>query len=360
MPASRGFLLILLPAVFVALTGCPSDEEEPAFKQADLTGQWRYTILFAGPSVETGAPGWARGTFSLDAAGAATLETYADSSGATTVPVIPPITYALDADGVVTATTTAFTNLHGKMNPAKTFFVTTATQGAGAAARMRLGIAQRIVAGTPYGAADLASTTFAFRQLGTGAAPSWLRGRIVVGADRVYSLVNLVDSSGAQGDVPNQGTLSVDGSGVVTTTVSPSFGGFVSADKQVMIGTQMDAPNAPALTAVVRSATGFAQADITGAWHYLNLATTIGAAGWAHGTVSFDGAGIGTFGPQVDSSGGAATPPSITLSVASDGNVTQTAPAPSVFSGILTPAKDVMIATETHEAGVYGIIVAIR
>lgn len=359
MPASRGFPRILVAAALLALAGCTSDEETPAFTQADLAGRWRYTVLFAGPGVEGGAPGWVRGTMSIDGAGAATLETYADSAGNTTVPALPAITYAIDGSGVVTATTTAFEGLHGKMNPAKTLLVSTATQGTGAAARMRLAFLQRIAPAT-YGDSDLASTTFGFRQLGTGAASFWLRGRIVVGADRVYSLVNLVDSSGVQGDVPNQGTLSVDGDGVVATTASPSFAGFMSADKQLTVGVQMDAPDAAALTAVVRSAAGFAQADIAGVWHYLNLATTSGAAGWAHGTVSFDGTGVGTFGPQVDSSGGGGTPPSITLSVASDGTVTQTAPAPSVFSGILTPAKDVMIATETHEAGVYGIIVAIR
>ncbi len=355
---------LLLVTALGALTGCPSDDDDaPAagFAQGDLAGRWRYTILFAGAPVASGAvPGWARGTLSIDAGGVATVETYADSSG--TTPVIPAISYVMDPEGVVTATasTTAFTGLHGKMNPAKTFWAATATQASGAGPRVRIAFYERIVPGTSYGDADVASGTFSFRQLVSGVSPGWLRGRLVAGADRVYSLTDLADSSGTVADMPDRGTLSVTADGVIGTTASPSFAGFLSADKQTAIGTQTLGTNDYGLTAFVRQGGSFAQADLAGRWHYLNVAVSASSASWAHGTVTFDAGGIGTFAPQVDSLGLGETPDLITLAVASDGTLTQTSPTPSVFSGVLTPAKDVLFATETHEAGVHGLIVAIR
>ncbi len=368
MRASLGWLPILLFTSFVALPGCPGNDKDegdgPAFTQADLAGRWRYTILFAGPSVSTGAvPGWSRGTLSIDASGVMALETYADNTGSTTLPSLPPVTYAIDGEGVITATTTAFLGYHGKMNPAKTLFVSTATQTTGAGPRVRLAFAQKIVTGTAYGASDVAGATFGVRQFASGVTPSWKREWVDVAADGIFSVRAIVDPSGPKPDEPSVGTFSVTGDGVLTASVSPSFAAFVSFDKQSMVGTETDGSNYRLLT-IVRAGAGFTQADLVGRWHYLNLAAaddTAGwAAGWAHGTVTFDAAGVGTFGPQVDSSGLGETPSPVTLSVASDGTVTQTSPAPSVFNGILTSDKTVMIATETHGPGVYGIIVAIR
>lgn len=266
----------------------------------------------------------------------------------------------MDPGGVVTATagTTAFTGLHGKMNPAKTFWAATATQTSGAGPRVRIALYERIVPGTPYG--DAAGATFSFPQLESGVSPGWMRGRLVAGADRVYSLIDRSDSSGTLPDVPDRGTLSVTADGVIGTTASTSFAGFLSADKQRAIGTQTFGTDDYGLTALVRQGGSFAQADLGGRWHYLNVAVAASSAAWAHGTVTFDAGGVGTFGPQVDSLGVGETPDPITLAVASDGTLTQTSPTPSAFSGVLTPAKDVLFATETHEAGVYGFIVAIR
>ncbi len=349
---------LALAAASLMLAGCPEDDETtPPFTQADLAGEWRYTIFFTGPGVATGETGWVRGTSAIDGAGAATVRTYEDSAGATTVPALPPITYAISADGVVSATTTAFTQTYGKMNPAKTLFVTTATQGD----RMRLAFYQRVVPGTSYSDADAASATFSLHQLLSGAAPGWLHGRVVVGADGVYSLAGATSPAGGPFDVPDQGTLSVSPSGVVTVDFDASFAGFLSADKGLVVGTQTTG-STHQLTVLFRSGGAYAQADLAGPWTYVNLAGSVGLAGWSRGAVAFDGAGVGTFQSQLTSGGARDVPAPITLAVAAGGTVTQTAPSPSAFHGALSPAKDVMVATDTHDeaAGIYGMIVAIR
>lgn len=352
--------LAVLP-VAATLPGCGGGDDgppPPAYSLADLSGRWRYTIVYAGPTVATGATGWARGTLAIDANGVVTLETYADSGGTTTVPALPPVTYAIGPDGVVTATTTAFADAYGKLAAGKAFFVLTATQGTGASARVRISFYEKIVPGTTYGAADVASATFALHQLATGAAAGWMHARVVVGADRVYSVLGIEDSSGGTGDVVDQGSLSISSDGVVTSTASASFEGFLSADKQLLVGTQTTGPNAHALSLLVRSGGSFATSDLAGGWSYSNLASAVDGGGWARGTIAFTAAGTGTFGASSDSQGGTAVPPPVTLSVAADGATTD-AQDPT-FHGALTSSKDVLLATTTHEEGLYGVIVAVR
>lgn len=360
-PTSRATTTLLLAAA-VALGGCDGGDDDapgPAFTQADLAGEWRYTIFFAGPTVATGQLGWARGTLRIDGTGAATALTQEDSSspGTVIVPALPPITYALSSDGVVTATTTVFLDTRGKMNPRKTLFVTTATQGSGST-RQRLSFYQRVVAGAAYSTADVAPATFSLHQLASGASAGWMHARVLSGADGVYSLTDLATQDGPAADVPDQGTLSISADGLVTSTAAPTFQGFLSADKELLVGTQTTGANAHLLSVLVRVGGAFRPADLVGGWTYSNLAAGVGLGAWARGTVTFDASGTGTFGLQTSSAGASEVPPPMTLAVAGDGTVT--AAESSAFHGKLTPARDVMVATETHEAGVYGVIVAIR
>lgn len=356
----------LVLCAFAGLAGCAGESSAPpvsGFKQADLAGTWRFHVFSVGSSVANGAlPGWTRGTLDIGADGVVTLLTYADSKGNTTVPLIPPIMYSLNSDGIVTSATTAFAAFHGKMNPGKTFFVATDTQGTGPDARPQLRFYQRVVPGTSYGAADLAGKVLSFHQVTGGAAAGWFHGTVTVATNGLYDLSDLVSEAGTRPDVLDLGPISVNADGVVSVASSPTFAGFLSADKAIMVGTETFGANEHAVTVAMLRGPPVATADLAGAWSYYNLGAQIAGGYWARGSITLDAAGAGTFGTQVDSTNGTGTPDPITIAVGADGIVTQAAPAPSVFHGALSRERDILVATDTHDeaAGLYGMIVVVE
>lgn len=353
--------LVALGAAALALAACGDGDSNPppppAYSQADLAGTWHFSILFSGTSVAAGAPGWARGTLSIDGSGNRTFLTYENSAGSTVLPSVAAI-YSLNSAGVVTATSTAFTGMYGKMSPSKSIFVTTATQSG----VQRLDVYQRVVAGTVYGPADLASDVFSIHQVKSGAAAEWHHATATIDGAGVVSLTDRVTPAGAQPDQPSLTTISVDSSGIVTVGVNATFQGFLSADKELFVGTETQAANDHALTIATRAGSAHSQADLVGSWTYNGLATVNpgGAAAWVHGTISFDAAGVSTPGMQYDSAGGSAVPSPITLAVAPDGTVTQTAGSAPDLHGALTRSNEFFVATQTFDVGLYGMIVAIR
>lgn len=357
--------LLLALALAAGAMGCDGTDAPPgppAFSTADLAGLWHYDVIFAGTTVAAGtAPGWLRGTIAIDATGVTSLVSFEDSAGATALPALPRITYALSGSGIVTATTTAFASAHGRMNGRKTLFVTTATQGAGAQARARLTLFQRIVPGVTYGPEDVASTTYSLHQLAHGSAPGWLHAEVGVDGARVSSLTQVVAHTGPGADVLAQGTLSIGPDGVVTTSAAPSFRGFLSADKRLLLGTQGRGPAELALSVLVRRGATFAPADAAGGWDYhdLVLLDALDLGAWAHGAVTIAPSGVATFGPQTDSLDSGAPPPATeTFALAADGTFTHV-PADD-FHGTVGPAKDLLVATDTFEPGLFGLVLALR
>ncbi len=341
----------------LTLGGCPGDEDEGdgGFTQADLAGDWRYSVLQSGPAVASGVTyGWIRGTIRIDAAGNVSFLSSENSFGSTTPPSVT-VRLEVAPDGAVTAPVGPWTGYRGQLDRTRTLLVSTATVTGSTVRNFRIG--QKVVPGTSWSASDLAGT-WRYHDVGGGALVRWEHGTATVAADGALSRTGIVASDGAQADVPDAGTLAIDADGVVTTPGDPSWSGFLSADKSILVATHTAAANEYSLNVIVRSAAGFGQADLVGPWSFHVFANDAAGASWAHGRATIDASGLVTYSEWLDATGVTAPPDPPTLTVAGDGVVTQTSPPD--FHGVVAPGKGLVVGTATYGDGECGIAAAVR
>jgi len=359
--ASRRILAAVAGVAAIALGSCGDGEKPAPFSPADLTGSWYLTIFQSGPAVAAGtAAGWIRGEMVIDAAGTGSAVWIEDSSGGAPTVSIP---YAIDGSGVVTSTSPLLPGFLGKMSPSKNLIVATHSSATGAPERRVLRIYQKIVPGTSFSAADLVNGAFAYHTALGGAAAGWEHGTATTDASGVLTLSARVNPAGPLADLPGFTTLSGTTAGVVTASHDPSWKGFVSADKALVVFsyTESLADHRYGLIVVTRSGGTYALGDIGGAWTLHALVTdTTGAAAWGRGNLSVGATGAFAFSSWLDSSGQTTAPDPSTFAVASDGTVTMPAQAQASFHGSLAPGKQLLVATGDGDVDAHALFLAVR
>jgi hypothetical protein len=356
-PAPRPWSALFLAALAAFLGACDGDEDPPRlYAQADLVGSWDFATLRTGT-----APGWERGTASVDASGTVSLVSFLDDHGNVdpgpqqeNVVAVDPMTGELSArvGGVVSP-------FHGTLARSKNLFAAVSTPEPGTYFLM---LARRRGA-TAYSDADIRGRTVALHALRIGGDREWRYGTGSIDAQGVLTLGPVIGPSllPIAAPAPDGATLAVDGEGFVSD--GGSFRGFLTPDKNAVIAVHLDSSSPSAthqLTILQLTGRTFAQADLAGTWAFESFAGNVSPI-WYHGTLEIGATGVARYLPPFrDSNGSTALPPDMALTLAPDGTMTQPATNPS-YRATLSMDGEMYVRTQTHNPpGRYGLGVALR
>lgn len=101
------------------------------YAQTDLAGKWRFHVLYGWNS-----PGWLKGSWTINSAGAATYDDFLTDMGFTVPPATPEV-LTLASDGIISNTVSP--TYHGMMSAGKDLYVRTRSHGT-APVRYSIGI----------------------------------------------------------------------------------------------------------------------------------------------------------------------------------------------------------------------------
>ena len=337
-------------------TGGREEAVPPAFGQGDLTGEWDVVMLSTNPGTA-----WIAFHARLGATGQAEVLEWHDHTGSTAAPASFDLVAAVDGAGTVTLSG-GYTGeqFHGSMTAAKTLVFATDQKGGAGMEERHLWVWRKRVAGVTYGAADLASASFATHGLYSGAAPRWEHGAASTDASGALTVTSLLDSDGGSAAPGLLGTLAVDAAGVVTMP-GTDLRGVMTPDKRALfvVHTTGDV-GAPSLALHVLQRTGrtFAQGDLAGRYAFHGVASGAGSATslWNHGTVTVDEGGHLTFTGFLGSGGVTALPAPRTYLLSAEGGLTQ--PDLASFHGQLSWGEDWYVRTSGAAGAAYLAFVA--
>ncbi|RMD81444.1 MAG: hypothetical protein D6815_11780 [Candidatus Dadabacteria bacterium] len=283
--------------------------------------------MAAGP----GAPDWTRGFFTTQPDGSF-AGTFTDIDGA--VDNVSGIRFTVAPDGTITCDPCG-PAFQGALGAGRTVSVWTDTWDDGT---VELMVAVRQA--SSYAQSDLTGD-WQMQQIGAP-PPRWTRGSATIASDGALT-GNMTDSDG--NNFPVSGvTLTLGSNGIASCTgCGPNFEGILDSDKTAGFMTDGSRTTDQTLGALLRPASSYSQADLTGNWLVHALSVNSSSL-WLRGlvTIAADGALSGT----LDASDGI---PHVTvgkLLVAPDGTITHDT-APDMRCA-LDAGKTVMVCTNTE------------
>jgi hypothetical protein len=346
---------LLLPSLALALAACPQSPglapypttfEGAPFSQGDVAGNWVYAAIFHGPGVSAGTTrGWERGTLYVDPSGVVSVLSSLASDGTTASTAPSP--WTIDANGFVTTPPGHYVGFNLKLGANRQLAAATGTGSSGAVA---LWILHRYDGSIGFSGADLAGSTWAYHSLMTGTAPAWEHGLATFDADLVLSITDRVTQAGL---LPLAGTATVETNGKVTLSGDPTWFGWLSADKHLLVATRSPLGAGPtySLEVYVRRGQTFALADLQArvSTHAI-VAGPGGAAGWSYGVFTSNATCHQEFESMLTNAGQTTLPVPGDCVMTPDGTVT--APALTTVHATELWSKDGSVRTATTDSGI--------
>ena len=346
------------------------------FLQSDLQGTWYFNALATGPDAK-----WMRGSVVVDPAGNVSVAAFLDSTGQTSAPadLFGPLTIL--PDGMLVQTNAVGFRGVLSANQFKDLIVGTASTAADAPTIMVL---QKRVPGVSYAATDIQGTgklvagplAYVYHQLSGGAAGAWEYGSGQIGRDQTETYTAISGPTprplpGAGNKVTN---LAITVDGIVSESAVPGVlpppsllldHAVMSADKMTIVGTATDQNGACVLRvmqfvhppAISLTASSYAGGDLTGTYQMHMLFSGSGSL-WGNGSLTLDATGAGSYGSYLDSSGSAALPAAILLSMDQQGMLTDA--ANPTDNGQLAYFKDLLVATGTGTSGASFLSIGVK
>ena len=277
-----GWLVVSMPTAAFA-----------GFSTADLSGTW-HIFTFA-DLTSANDPDAARGTLTINANGTVAGGSFIDSSGANVNATGG--TLSLNSKGILSGTVTLSTGTltisEGKLDRGKNM-LTFVGSDSGTSRIFGNGIK----AGGTFATADLAGIwhVFTFNDHPSSNDPSWTRGTISVNSSGTLTGGSLTDDTGAVAAVTG-GSLSLDGSGVLTGSVTLSAGitvtviisqGKANAGKTIAPLVGFDSQGYFFQGVAIKAVGAFSTADLGGTWHYFSFwdSGSGNDPGWDRGIVT--------------------------------------------------------------------------
>jgi hypothetical protein len=338
-------------------TATTSSSKAGTFPQDDLTGTWHVHMLRAGSTSK-----WQYFTLAVDSTGTLSFTDCLDSKTSTSCPT-DTIKWMINANGVISETDNGTkTASHYTMTSNNNFIA--GTQGVIGGTTPQLLIAQKMVPGTTYSAADLQNTSAAYHELWVGSDNEWSYGVATTDATGTLNVVSETTPSGTS-VLGTKGTLSVDSNGFVKDSELPSYWGFLSADKKTMVATKssIGSGGSQALM-IINFTTGQSEtvgAVPAGTFYRHELACGASPAPWwDHKTITVTSGGGITFSDFVSSSSSVTAPTGTFTGSISDASGTIAISGMKSYHGQISYDGKFVVSTQTNDSGIYSLSVMTR
>lgn len=196
--------------------------------------------------------------------------------------------------------------------------------------------------------------------------PGWYWGSFKINSKgKVTFTSSVTDSLGNPPYTPTGGTFNISSSGIVTASYVNSFRGVMNKNKDMIVATATMAPgdsqgvNGYNLQIALKSGGTYDISDLQGTWHGHVLASGDSPQwiGWAYFKMTVDNNGNGQF-ISINRSDGNSTlpqPNSVSLSIASDGIITQDG-KPSLH-GVMSKDKNIIVMTMDDGGEGYDLLI---
>jgi hypothetical protein len=319
------------------------------YSQADLTGRWRVNMLRAG-SIN----GWVHATVTLDSSGLATVSSFLDSTGNSTLPAAGSMQWTINGSGVISESGINGTpTAHMTMTSNKNFIAGTGSDGTS-----QLRIIQKVVLGTVYSSADVQNKSFVYHSLVSGStngSSAWIYGAGTTDAAGNTTISSQTNSWGGNSFINElRGTFVVDGNGNVTLIGNSFIHGFMSDDKKTIVVTETVGDGVVASYIIQITGQTYTAGPLpagTSAAHMLFIGNT---AFWLHFTTTVASGGLITSSDWL-SSNSTVTNPGETYhgSISTSGTVTIT--EKPTYHGQVSDDGKFIVATQTADNGIYAL-----
>lgn len=327
-----------------------------AFVSGDLQGTWHYKGIVSGDTSAGQLPGWLYGSMMFDSSGNTTFTPIVDSAG--TAPYTPTAgTASIDPTGIITPTL----NNTGRwiMTQNKNMMVSVGTGALGAATGVRgYNLSFFIKAGNNFTSADLEGS-WNIHMLASGNSTAYIGWMYGSGTCDINGqlLWNSVTRSDGNSSLPGAVSMSINSNGIVTSSITPTFHGVMSQDKNAIVGTMNDGGGGYGLIIFTKAGGSYSLADLQGTWNVNGVVS--GAAsqwqGWYSMNITSDSSGNGNIGSYVASPGGTLGVSSLTWTVSPTGVVMFGGGAN--FHGAMSSDKNMIVGTMNDGGGGYSLII---
>lgn len=344
------FKLLLTGVIFLLMiiASCTKEDTEDTtdtvtYSLDDMVGTWQRHSLITGVSNQGF---WIRGTSTYGNVSSTHLVLQDNSTWDTTY--TENGNFSLSSEGVITSTSD--NTAHSYLSSDKNLMIGTTVRFG----LSTLVIEQKEKSGTTYNSSDLQGTWKTHTLIGGGSWTGWIHATSTVGSNGSYTADNIVKSDGNAS--ATTGTFSISSNGIITMSQVPTYHGFMSADKGLMVSNMTDGGGGGALTIAQKVVPGttYSIADMQGKWQLHDI--LIGSENWTeHGLVTIDANGSGIISNMVKDNGGTFNNPgTLTFSITSDGIATNG----TDFHGYVSADKKLIIGTRGDDGGLaYSLMV---
>lgn len=251
-------------------------------------------------------------------------------------------------DGTITKASDPVANAY--MHADKRLMVGTTRRGS----QYTMTFDSKVVSGTTYSSADLQGRWHSHCLIAGGEWTGWIRAVTEMDNSGKTIFMDLVNSDGDVSNNTGAQTL-ITSDGFLSMTGVPTYHGFLSADKKLMMVNMTDSGGGGSLMVALKENTGtlYNKADLTGKWavHVLVAGT---ANRTEHGMLIINDQAIGVLSMMIRDDGSPFNDPGmINLEINGEGVVT----FDSDFEGFLNTDKNMIIGTMRDGDGAYNLMI---
>jgi len=346
--SAKAKLLSALFLLLLSLNSCvieKDDTDEPivpaSYSQADMLGTWQRHSLVT--SALNGY--WIHGTMVNTEKSSSLSVVLSNGSVWDTISAAGDLLVA--EDGTITRASDPVANAY--MHADKKLMVGTTRRGP----QYTMTFDSKAMPGTTYSSADLQGRWHSHCLIAGGEWTGWIRAVTEMDNSGKAVFMDLVNSDGdVSNDTGAQTVITSDG--FLSMVGVPTYHGFLSADKKLMMVNMTDSGGGGSLMVALKEKTGtlYSKADLTGKWavHVLVAGT---ANRTEHGMMIINELGIGVLSMMVRDDGSPFNNPGeINLEITDTGVIT----FDGDFKGFLNTDKNLIIGTMNDGTGVYNLL----
>ncbi|MBI5576932.1 MAG: hypothetical protein HY896_11285 [Deltaproteobacteria bacterium] len=330
------------------------------FSMGDLQGTWDFNSL-----ATSGMFGWMQGVLSVDNTGMGAMTSLVRNG--MSWPSMDNVPFAMFPSGIVRMDND--NTFHAILSKDKTMMAATWTDNTGGSALM---IFRK--QGGAYAQSDLYGT-WNFHRLTAGSdntTSGWAFGTMTMSSPGTATITAVQTSNNNMSEVGSSFFVSMGGNGIVTSSGDNTFHGVMSQDKNMMVLTKTNASGHYDLMVLMRSDTGvsYNTTDLTGDWMQHGVVSgDPNDTNWNFGQMVMDSTGQATFNGMMGRTGAFSMQPGTFAMNSSgvismggmgmDGGMTNQMTA-QAYSGLMNPAKNIMVATYTDGNGGYQLGIGMK